>query len=90
MDQVTQQNAAMVEESTAASHALAAEADELGRLVEQFKVGADNAPRRQAAPQRAAYRPRASTRLQAVGGYAGGAATARALPVADDDGWEQF
>ncbi|EKN00101.1 methyl-accepting chemotaxis protein, partial [Acidocella sp. MX-AZ02] len=29
MDQVTQQNAAMVEESTAASHSLAAEADEL-------------------------------------------------------------
>ncbi|WP_297371616.1 methyl-accepting chemotaxis protein [Acidocella sp.] len=39
MDQVTQQNAAMVEESTAASHALASEADELGRLVGQFRIG---------------------------------------------------
>ena len=39
MDQVTQQNAAMVEESTAASHALSSEADELGRLVGQFRIG---------------------------------------------------
>ncbi len=38
MDQVTQQNAAMVEETTAASHALAGEADELSRLVGQFQV----------------------------------------------------
>lgn len=39
MDQVTQQNAAMVEETTAASRALADEAGDLGRLVGQFKVG---------------------------------------------------
>jgi methyl-accepting chemotaxis protein len=89
MDQVTQQNAAMVEESTAASHALAAEADELGRLVEQFNVGADAGPRRPAAP-RPTPRHRRPARLQAVGGYTGGAAAARALPPADDDGWEQF
>jgi methyl-accepting chemotaxis protein len=41
MDHVTQQNAAMVEESTSAVHALAQEADKLGRLVGQFKLGAD-------------------------------------------------
>ncbi len=53
MDQVTQQNAAMVEESTAASHGLAGEAQELARLVGQFKLGetaakpaADDAPRK--------------------------------------------
>lgn len=39
MDQVTQQNAAMVEESTAASHALAAEALKLAELVGQFNLG---------------------------------------------------
>jgi len=39
MDQVTQQNAAMVEESTAASHALAKEADDLNRLMGRFQVG---------------------------------------------------
>jgi methyl-accepting chemotaxis protein len=40
MDQVTQQNAAMVEESTAASHSLAGEADALTAMVSKFKVGA--------------------------------------------------
>lgn len=38
IDQGTQQNAAMVEEQTAASHGLAAEADELKRLLAQFKL----------------------------------------------------
>ena len=38
MDQVTQQNAAMVEESTAASHSLAQEADVLAASVARFKV----------------------------------------------------
>ena len=47
MDQVTQQNAAMVEESTAASHALAREADALTQLMGQFQVGETAAaPRR--------------------------------------------
>lgn len=45
MDQGTQQNAAMVEESTAASHSLAREADSLFQLVQQFSVGtADRSP----------------------------------------------
>ena len=39
MDQVTQQNAAMVEQTTAASHSLASEATELGRLIGQFQLG---------------------------------------------------
>ncbi|MBD7941092.1 methyl-accepting chemotaxis protein [Brevundimonas guildfordensis] len=38
MDQVTQQNAAMVEQSTAASHALASDAVELDRLMGQFAL----------------------------------------------------
>ncbi|WP_240387290.1 methyl-accepting chemotaxis protein [Brevundimonas naejangsanensis] len=38
MDQVTQQNAAMVEQSTAASHALAADAVELDRMMGQFAL----------------------------------------------------
>ncbi|MCL4716054.1 MAG: methyl-accepting chemotaxis protein [Hyphomonadaceae bacterium] len=50
MDQVTQQNAAMVEETTAASRILADEARDLGRLVGRFKVaGADAASARHAA-----------------------------------------
>ncbi len=39
MDQGTQQNAAMVEQQTAASHALAAEADSLNTLLAQFRLG---------------------------------------------------
>ncbi len=39
MDQATQQNAAMVEQSTAASHSLSNEAAELARLVGRFKIG---------------------------------------------------
>jgi methyl-accepting chemotaxis protein len=39
MDQVTQQNAAMVEQATAASHGLSGEAQELSRLVGQFRIG---------------------------------------------------
>ncbi|MDP3854692.1 methyl-accepting chemotaxis protein [Phenylobacterium sp.] len=39
MDQVTQQNAAMVEQSTAASHSLSREAVELATLIAQFRTG---------------------------------------------------
>ncbi len=39
MDQVTQQNAAMVEEATAASHALARDASDLMELVGKFSLG---------------------------------------------------
>jgi methyl-accepting chemotaxis protein len=38
MDQATQQNAAMVEESTAASHAMAREADALHGLIRRFRL----------------------------------------------------
>ena len=39
MDQVTQQNAAMVEQATAASHSLGREAEALAQLVAQFNIG---------------------------------------------------
>ncbi len=41
MDQATQQNAAMVEELTAANHALAGDAEALASLVGQFRIGAE-------------------------------------------------
>ncbi|MDO6589595.1 methyl-accepting chemotaxis protein [Loktanella sp. D2R18] len=43
LDQVTQQNAAMVEEATAGSHALTTQATQLSTLVEKFKIGTENA-----------------------------------------------
>ena len=42
MDQVTQQNAAMVEEATAATQTLARQTDDLARLVSRFSTGNDN------------------------------------------------
>ncbi|MBA69536.1 MAG: hypothetical protein CML30_11740 [Rhizobiales bacterium] len=39
MDQVTQHNAAMVEETTAVTHSLAAEAEALSKLVARFELG---------------------------------------------------
>ena len=51
MDQVTQQNAAMVEEATAASHALTSEADTLSRLISRFELG-DKAQGQAQAPPR--------------------------------------
>jgi methyl-accepting chemotaxis protein len=41
MDQITQTVAAMVEESTAASHALSEEADQVASLISRFDVGAN-------------------------------------------------
>jgi methyl-accepting chemotaxis protein len=51
MDKMTQQNAAMVEESTAASHSLAQEAQNLMSLIDRFELGR-LAERAQSAPAR--------------------------------------
>jgi len=81
MDQVTQQNAAMVEEATAASHALTSEADTLARLIARFDVG--EPPRAQAAHPTPPP-PRTVTAMKTVGPR-GGAALA-----ADEDRWDEF
>ena len=63
MDKMTQQNAAMVEESTAAARSLASEADDLAELVARFNTGhpavqvAAPQPRRAAPAQRRAPAP---------------------------------
>jgi methyl-accepting chemotaxis protein len=66
MDQVTQKNAAMIEESTAASHNLSGEAEELTRLVGQFNLGTANAIYKvQPAPLRASLAsPAKKSRIQ--------------------------
>ena len=87
MDQVTQQNAAMVEETTAASMALNDEAQTLKSLVARFRAGAAGAqPAQQAVrhdtqPRRAACQPRSTAR--AVPQVAGNTALAQ-------DDWEEF
>jgi methyl-accepting chemotaxis protein len=61
MDQVTQQNAAMVEQATAASHSMASEAQELARLVGNFQIGDMPATRLLAKPEKPAPMPAAPT-----------------------------
>jgi methyl-accepting chemotaxis protein len=87
MDQVTQQNAAMVEQSTAASHALAQEAAELERLVGRFEVGQASPLR--AAPKRSGAAQRTVTALKAVGGRAM-SAMRKPEPAATEESWEEF
>ncbi|MBW9114441.1 PAS domain S-box protein [Rhizobium cauense] len=79
MDQATQQNAAMVEESTAASHKLAGEAEALRGLLAQFRLA-------EAQAQRGAQRPAASPALHLVTRVA--RAHGSAAPAAGS--WEEF
>ncbi|KQW31163.1 chemotaxis protein [Rhizobium sp. Root274] len=68
IDQGTQQNAAMVEETTAASHSLAREAEELFRLLGQFNIGAAGAQTRTvpaAASQRSRPQPSPARQMTA-------------------------
>ena len=62
MDGMTQQNSALVEEASAAAHALDQQASALSEVVGVFKLEHDNGMMRQAvqAPQRAAQPKRAS------------------------------
>ena len=62
MDKMTQQNAAMVEQSTAAARSLASEADDLTELVQRFRTGETA----HAAPQAAARRHAAPPRKPAL------------------------
>ncbi len=97
MDQVTQQNAAMVEQSTAASHSLAQEAQSLQASVARFKVGsaaqvaAAPAPPRAPAPAPAPAPAKPAHRtVQALKtlGRGGAAPAQQAAPA--EDGWEEF
>jgi len=88
MDGVTQQNAAMVEQATAAARSLAGEADELARQVGRFKLDADrngraaNSSGASAArkPERRVGTAPRSPALRAVGNTA----------LAADDDWSEF
>ncbi|HTI02507.1 MAG TPA: HAMP domain-containing methyl-accepting chemotaxis protein [Acidisoma sp.] len=104
MDQVTQQNAAMVEEATAASHSLAKEAETLGRLVSQFRLGGGaeagsaqgaasskrpaGKPAPAAKPSGGAPSPRAPAPRAAP--LPASARPAPAMAAAEDDGWSEF
>ncbi|AGH48993.1 methyl-accepting chemotaxis sensory transducer [Sphingomonas sp. MM-1] len=61
MDKMTQQNAAMVEQTTAAAHSLESEAEELTKLVHRFRLGQE---KRQRQPARPVASPVAGTEAQ--------------------------
>ncbi|WP_418137419.1 methyl-accepting chemotaxis protein [Agrobacterium sp. El2ro-1b] len=91
MDQDTQKNAAMVEESTAASHGLAREASSLNRLIAQFKLS-EAGYAETAAPMRtasAADRPAASP-ARALGGRIRAAFSGNAALNTAANNWEEF
>ena len=93
MDQVTQQNAAMVEESTAASHSLAKEAGELSELASKFDIGETSATSRvvhRPAPKRlpapTPSRPAAPSRPLPTHGNA----ALKPAAESEEDNWEDF
>ncbi len=94
MDQVTQQNAAMVEQTNAASHTLASDAENLSRLVGQFKVNLNETahdqhqePARAASPQKPSP---ARALMNRVAGSFNRTASAAAPAAAAQEHWEEF
>ncbi len=91
MDGVTQQNAAMVEEATAAARSLSSEANELARQVAVFKLGDGEQADRPASPvhqlqERAAE---AGRRIGRASRRSAGGVSA-AVAVSADDDWSSF
>ena len=88
MDQVAQQNAAMVEQSTAASHSLTNETVELDRLTSYFQIGARQS-RPSAPPAKAPAAPPArAARQPALKVVAGRGAQPASAAAAEN--WEEF
>ena len=95
MDQVTQQNAAMVEQSTAASHSLAQEAQSLQASMAQFRVGATAPQRSSIAAASRIARPdpapiRTSFAAVAMKTLGRGGAALKPQPAPAEEGWEEF
>ena len=95
MDHVTQQNVAMVEESTAASRSMSEEATELVGLISRFKMGEATQLAHTPMPQApaATSRPVAQTPLKQIAEKMRGHAPApqvEAAVVATNDDWQEF
>ena len=88
MDQDTQRNAAMVEESTAASHGLAREVASLNQLLAQFKLSLSATVPRSARLASGAEAPVASP-VRALGRKVAAAFAGNAA-VSAKDSWEEF
>jgi methyl-accepting chemotaxis protein len=84
MDENTQKNAAMVEETTAATHSLRREIEELEQKVAGFHINAHTSASAPAAKARsAASAPRVAMKTMGSGGAA-------RKPAADSESWAEF
>jgi methyl-accepting chemotaxis protein len=99
LDQMTQQNAAMVEETNAVSHTLAQDAESLTSLVGQFQLRGGRPQQARPQPVRAvtssaAARPTPSPAKALMGKLSGAFNSSHAAPVAKASGsaenWEEF
>ncbi|MEO9515570.1 MAG: methyl-accepting chemotaxis protein [Paracoccaceae bacterium] len=100
LDTVTQQNAAMFEETTAASHALTGEADALGRAIARFELPNSTQPNvsenlKAPAEQIEAAMPASASKVatspaSSVPRSVGNAALAMDTEFDNDTGWEEF
>jgi len=90
MDRITQQNAAMVDEATAASDALAQEAEHLSALVARFRPSgnAQNTPLHRPACTDVVPDPKALQTLQAAPAVGGARQPARLKVI--QGAWEEF
>jgi methyl-accepting chemotaxis protein len=82
MDQMTQQNAAMVEQTTAASHALSSEAGTLETLISRFNIGSQRPAERPKPAARAAHQAPAKSSASLAGSF-------KKMPAMEED-WDEF
>jgi methyl-accepting chemotaxis protein len=94
MDQTTQQNAALVEEASAASQAIVEQAQALNGMIDRYDVGGETArPSAKAASasaeRRSAARPWANRAAPSAGVSKAAAAPVRKV-AGDDAEWKEF
>ncbi|AQS84118.1 MAG: HAMP domain-containing methyl-accepting chemotaxis protein [Acetobacter aceti] len=86
MDQTTQQNAAMVEETTAASHSLTHEVQDLAKAVSEFNVNKNSVK----TMEETARNTRSLQAKTALTSAPASNPSATARHTVSDDGWEDF
>ncbi len=96
MDEVTQQNAALVEEASAAAQALSEQASNLTQLISRYRLGEDRsedapsaAPAAPAIERRSALRPLTGKKRAATAAMAA-TPPRRAASAAGAEGWKDF
>jgi methyl-accepting chemotaxis protein len=90
MDSVTQRNAAMVEQSTAASHGLLQDAQALGDLVGRFNIGRQTSHQASAPVRRSRAAPQSAAKAPFRAAGHGAAAARKTAPEPEAEGWTEF